>query len=418
MISRWLLPEHSKRKRRRRSKILTGFRIETLERRYCMANDFDVSPIPIHPNDVSLTAVVFANSSMVDRRQTSVPNCEVPVSFAIDIQDSEYCFDNFVGARYVAFRLAPGNAFQSVTLDLVAPQNNFNDAPQAAAVDGVFGASGADALRPNLPGIQQMTVAEGEGPAHLVLTTPHGEAAISHVVQPSIGKNTFGATGSGALTAGFVTSIDRSASATSSGDVSDSPGNYSPGNDSLSNDSPGSVAEASWSGAGPRQEGKQVSLIEQSARQSSWTGLVAERALPFGLDASLSEYETRPHLTIVPGRQLNETTRSDAMTDVPGRHTRLVNARKTESPRTFDAAITPPGIPVIVANTNTDSSDMVGETVIALLVEDGLDTKDKSPSASTPPSRYWFLAAIPFFFAIPRRVKPLQPRRPGLQPGR
>lgn len=397
MINRWLPARQPRYKRRLRSKTPHSLRLESLERRYCMtsdvANEIDTVPAPSYSNPAP-PLVYLQASNAIGRPQRFAVICDELASFQALAADSSICLDTAEGPWLTSFNrvyLARTEAAQSTTATLnssgtlsgTAYADNWTGQVHGAALDAVHGNSGADVLRPNLPIVTQRVVGEGEGPTQAVVSKPPASTETKssgdhQVAKSAANQNNLNA----ARAAGFVTSIETS----------------NRGGESTRN-----TANRNWTQDAPHQEVVLVSRVPtQSASNEGWTGLLADRAPATAVD--LTKFESRPQLSVVPGRELTVVTKTIA--EPAPEHLHLVNYRQLDEISQSEPGVGSANVPVTVASVVVESSQLNAETLVTLSPEESSDDKPSAQAAPTRRSRYWVLAAIPAFFIIPRRVLP------------
>ena len=450
MLRRWFLSSRARRKRSLAASAMHAVRFETLEQRTCMANDLDASPLRYMPLDIAASypsnrqVAIFSSYSVNNSSTGSFAVgysmtglsldeviCLIEPTYETFAYDIELCIDPSVGPRpepgargkllFAAERLAA----DVVYFDSLAPTQlpMFNSVGDSLRDDSWNFDAGQSAgtFRPKLVDVPQTIVVdtEGEGEAENPpsITTMQKAPDSSMVLTARTAKYSEATEHKSAVReANFVAAIDWIRGSKSDELISF----QATDSDEAATDQLNSQADG---------QAKVTAKQPASMERYGWTGLLASRGSNRAYSAMTLDNETelatdqnelRPLTAALPGLVATSEVVFEYPADTIKAYTKHGEpGRPTNNAETLPAS----NHQLLPVKTQGESSDaaMASVTVteaaaLPLGVFLSAEEKTETPAAvSSRSSRYWYLAAIPAFLALPRRVRDRLPSMPRLK---
>ena len=463
MLSRWLLSRRTKRKRTLASSATDACRIEMLEPRTCMANDLTASNLfvplatpgydePFHqptlaPSnavpDFSVSDCCGTASSAVDTGLTgpysvspyagdysidfSVRSwrlddeiCLIPPTVEVFSLEIELCIDPSVGPRPSpglaslaygdrsiddSFRYAGSFLSSAYTQDLLdAPSLNADFGNARAKIADVPQRVGDDG-EGEVPPTNSDTAIEPTAPVMVATkTSKHGEVVERHATTRK---------------ASFVAAIDdihgSKTDAVSGLKVADSDKAIARESD---DESAAALKRLGWS-----------ELLASKALRATSANDESPQDPECDAESELDDACSRPLLAALPGMNAKDDFAFEFPADADPTDARSIDMAQPATAVELLPVSLHPRLPVstVSASIASDASDgtvpavTVSEAAawpLGILLQNKEDETQVPASESSRPSRYWYLAAIPAFFALPRRVRERTPSVPRLKPTR
>lgn len=439
MLNRCLPLRRANRKRTIARAVLSSFRFEMLEPRTCMANDLDISSLSTMPlstagYDLPYQQPAIARSYVADsynaysgsisRQQIEEVICLVPPTSELFSLKSELCIDASVGPRQTSVDslLLSENSGAYAGAGLRSPVTYRADfsvlqwklyAPDSASYNALD--DSLDSARPKIVDVPQVVVGEteGEGDDPPTITTQANEPESPVVFIAKAPKHVeVVEQHSPVRKASFIAAVDWIHGSRSNALVS-------------LKEQASEELVTQVSGHETADSTKQV----VASQRNGWLGLLEFKAVqpirtdPNAQDASDSEVDdlaVRPMIAALPGLD----AQADGVSELPDDAIQAA-AGTNNSARPGDViqrtvAVTRKQLAVRTLDEATEALPSAAAIVEAGAWPPGVwlssEENSQSPSVdSWRTTRYWYLAAIPAFFALPRRVRDRLPSVPRLK---